>query len=729
MPNDARFDARPDRIDYRDREYLPRLVSLPKRYPSIDFIQRFFPDYAGNQLVLDQGQEGACTGFGLAALVNYLLWKDQLEGKSPVEIPGSHGTLVRPEALWDTAKAEAQDIESVSPHMFYQMARIYDEWPGEDYEGSSCRGAMKGWYRHGVCLLKTWSQKPRSGKRRIPLSGWELEAAQRPLGAYYRINKDSLNDMQAAIAEVGAIYVSSKVHEGWKLAAPAGKQLEYDGEIQTLPIISITNLAEIGGHAYALVGYTCDGFIVQNSWGPDWGFQGFAVVRYRDWLLNGADAWVAVLGAPLSVPQGFAVSRARSGSSLGDVASGKAGWSWSSETTGAASSSSGGQADPWTEEKAYLHSLVLGNEGRPLNRLVDVPDAESALREVVLEIPKLKLPEVAKALPKGQSPKLVVYAHGGLNNEDASIARIRRLAPYFEANGIYPIFLTWKTGFWESISNILDDAVRQFVFGGPAGVGGMFDGVKQRLSEAKDRTLEVACENILVKPVWSQMKQNAAAGADSGGGLLQFANLLVKLRNSLQYLEVHFVGHSAGSIILGQLLTLLGKRNFPVDSVELYAPACTVEFANRHYSVAMTNGTLSKQSFHCQVMSDQREQDDSIGPYGKSLLYLVSRALEEVHKMPLLGMEAAWPDFKGPDDVWNRDSRFQEQLSRWRAFVGGDKAALLSVHDEKTVSDGVAAMPIAHGTFDNDVSVIAETIRRLRGSKTLAVEVTNLHGF
>src|SRR6185295_11417147 len=96
---DRCFDARPDRIDYRDREYLPRLVSLPNRFPSIDFIQRFFPDYAGNKLVLNQGQEGACTGFGLAALVNYLLWKEQLEGKLPVEIPGSTGTWVRPEAL------------------------------------------------------------------------------------------------------------------------------------------------------------------------------------------------------------------------------------------------------------------------------------------------------------------------------------------------------------------------------------------------------------------------------------------------------------------------------------------------------------------------------------------------------------------------------------------------------------------------------------------------------
>ncbi|MBC7818545.1 MAG: C1 family peptidase [Planctomycetaceae bacterium] len=721
------FDARPDRIDYRDRTYLPRLVSLPERFPSVDFITSFFPDYSGNDLVLDQGQEGACTGFGLAAVVNYLLWKSQLEGKKLIALPGVEGTLIRPEAIWDEAYAKEMEIDPVSPHMLYQMARLYDEWPGEDYEGSSCRGAMKGWYRHGVCLLKNWMKKPSTGKARVPKVGWELDAAKRPMGAYYRINKDSLNDMQSAIAEVGAIYCSAEVHPGWWLEEPDAKGLEHDREIKGLPIISMANMDPTGGHAFAFVGYTADGFIVQNSWGPDWGFNGFAVLRYRDWLLHGSDAWVAVLGAAMRIPKDFAASRTRSSTGLADVAAGKMNWSWSTETTGAAPSHTGGKADPWSEEEAYLHSIVLGNEGRPLNRLVDMPDAEAALREIVFEIPSTRVPEVAKTLPKGQPPKVVVYAHGGLNSEGDSIHRIRRLAPYFEANGIYPIFLTWRTGFWESISNILDDAVSEFVFGGPAGAGGVFDDIRQRLSDAKDRTLEVACSNILVKPVWSQMKQNADVGSHAGGGLAQFANALVKLRAELKPLEVHCVGHSAGSIILGQLLTLLGKKDFKVDSVELYAAACTVEFANRHYAGAVENGTLAKKSLYCHTMSDRREQEDSIGPYGKSLLYLVSRALEDVHKMPLLGMEGAWRDLSSRSDLWNSASAIQKQLGQWRDFVS--KEISLTIHDEPFVTDGVTARPIAHGTFDNDVAVIANTIVRLRGSKPLAVEIANLSGF
>ena len=36
---------------------------------------------------------------------------------------------------------------------------------------------------------------------------------------------------------------------------------------------------------------------------------------------------------------------------------------------------------------------------------------------------------------------------------------------------------------------------------------------------------------------------------------------------------------------------------------------------------------------------DQREQDDRVGPYQKSLLYFVSNAFEDDRQMPLLGME------------------------------------------------------------------------------------------
>src|SRR3546814_6622601 len=48
--------------------------------------------------------------------------------------------------------------------------------------------------------------------------------------------------------------------------------------------------------AFAIVGYTREGFVIQNSWGDHWGRGGFAVLPYADWLDNAMDCWVVQLG-------------------------------------------------------------------------------------------------------------------------------------------------------------------------------------------------------------------------------------------------------------------------------------------------------------------------------------------------------------------------------------------------------------------------------------------------
>ena len=133
------LDARFDRLDLRDLPYRARLGNLPTQYPSDELAARWLPAYAAAKLVRNQGPDGACTGFGLAAVINYLLFtKANLEGTT---------------------------TRQVSPAMLYRLARLYDEWPGEDYEGSSCRGALKGWHRHGVCRDALWPYLIRREKR------------------------------------------------------------------------------------------------------------------------------------------------------------------------------------------------------------------------------------------------------------------------------------------------------------------------------------------------------------------------------------------------------------------------------------------------------------------------------------------------------------------------------------------------------------------------------------
>ena len=162
----------PDSIDIRDWVYQPGLLPVPPVLVNCGRVPE----------ILDQGQEGACTGFALAAVANFLLHNQGQERR-------------------------------VSPRMFYEMARRYDEWPGEWYEGSSARGAMKGWLRHGVAQRSVWGDTQTGTAHMTPAV--VRDAMRCPGGAYYRVNHRQVRDMHAALAEVGILYVTLMVHDGW----------------------------------------------------------------------------------------------------------------------------------------------------------------------------------------------------------------------------------------------------------------------------------------------------------------------------------------------------------------------------------------------------------------------------------------------------------------------------------------------------------------------------------
>ena len=218
------LNARKDTPDIRDRMYEPALIQL---LPEID--------NRGGTDILNQGQEGACTGFGLAAVINLLnVKKRDLQFKS-------------------------------SSRMLYEMAKKHDQWPGEDYAGSSCRGAIRGWKNMGVCSEEDW---PYSTSHPGDLNIARAKAARScTVGAYYRLRPE-INDYHAALNEVGAVYVSATVHSGWFSPKAANKN--------ALAAITPSSTPE-GGHAFAIVGYNSHGFIVQNSWGPSWGSTGCAI--------------------------------------------------------------------------------------------------------------------------------------------------------------------------------------------------------------------------------------------------------------------------------------------------------------------------------------------------------------------------------------------------------------------------------------------------------------------
>jgi Papain family cysteine protease len=691
------LDARPDRPDIRDRPYMPPLRALPPSSPPAAWITDFLPTYQQWKLVLDQGTEGACTGFGLAAVINYLYFRQSIEAA----------------ALSDGKAARSKPV---STRMLYHLARLYDEWPGEDYDGSSCRGAMKGWFHHGVCEDALWPYKPKGSQKPsfvAPAAGWARDAAQRPLGAYYRITRSSIADMQAAIHEVGAIYVSAKVHEGWSEAnlkpAPAASLT-----LASVPTVPWSSAAAItGGHAFAIVGYDIDGFIVQNSWGAGWGLHGFARLTYADWLANGSDAWVAVMGAPVN---GLAPSSILSSSRTISALAPELGRGLANGATAAAASTSA-VASVVDTETITKHVVVLGNGGRPVQIRLDAADAASAVQDVAFTWPK----EYFRKNP-GLKPRIAIYKHGGLNDLAAGLARAKIMAPAFLDNEVYPIFVAWQSGFLDALGDILAGRFESDL----APNANVLKDIAQGITDASDRLLETATAP-LASAIWGKIKDNATGASEAGGGVRLLIEGLARLARDIPGLEIHAVGHSAGAVMCGASLAPLVKCKLAYKTVSLYAPACTVGFANDTY-LAQAGKAFRAADCVFDVLSNDNERADTVGPYRKSLLYFVSRACER-HKTPLLGLEAAWNKAFDKDDLFidtgggkNRD------VERWRNQWNGPKPAVLTAENVEVNTRTKATVGSVHGCFDNWVDCVSRSIRRIRGAP-LKKPIVSLEGF
>ena len=693
--------TRPDRIDFRDRMFTPRLQSLPPRFPADEHVGQFLDLYMKHNKILDQKREGACTGFGLAAVVNFIIWEQWLR---------SHD--YRPPS------GEAPP-PNVSERMLYDLARVYDEWEGEDYSGSSCRGAMKGWHKHGVCAHGLWPRDPDPAAER---DQWRKDAPQRPLGAYYRVEAGSIADMQAAIHEVRAVYCSARVHAGWDLERGGSSVVAGGVELPVIPYHSEIS----GGHAFALVGYTDQGFIVQNSWGKNWGYNGFALLTYQDWLKNGNDAWVSAMAAPITW-----VSNGTYGTVSAPIAM---------ATEGLASSCfdqqlpmrMGRTAGPqmWTPDDAHLHSVILGNDGKILRRLIAQESAEAALDHIVSD-------QTRNSIESGVND-IVVYAHGGLNSEDAALERARILGPWFRHNNIHPIFVNWRTSVAETIGSIGADITDDFLKAreklSEGFITDLLKTARNRLQSQFDKAFEVTAEKTVGKLIWSQMKQNAKAAANGKGGTRRILLRLRELKQQHPHIRIHLLGHSAGSILLGQM-----ARDFKAEdgltSVGLFAPACTLEFAIKTYGRLLEQGVLDHGKLFVENLNDELERNDTVGPYGKSLLYLVSRALESTRNVPLLGLEKAWlldqpkmltdPDtlpkdwFKGTKQA-DFDAAHLKHIARWNE-IASEHGVQFTFHENPQATirkkAGVEeSIDRAHGSFDNDIDLIQASIWRITGN-------------
>lgn len=676
--------ARPDTVDFRDRMYQTSLVEVPRERPLENFLRHEIP-------ILDQGQQGACTGFGLATVVHYLLRTRTLSGSAAER---------REERKFNRKPA--------SPHMLYRMARRYDEWAGEDDDGSSARGAMKGWHKHGVCSLSMWGAAGNGTSDTLLNNERARDALDRPLGGYYRVNHRDIVAMHAAIAEVGVLYATSWVHAGWS-------DVKADGRIDPRRDKGVE-----GGHAFAIVGYDVRGFWIQNSWGPKWGRKGFGHVSYDDWLKNATDVWVGRLGAPVGLASRTPAAQAAA-------------------TTLAA----GGVKTPLAVADLRPHVISIGNDGRLRSSGQLATDAAT-----VNHIFTKDFVELTKNWKKR---RILLYAHGGLCDEEGALHRVQDYRKALLEAEVYPVAFVWKTDYWTTIRNVLEDAQRRRK---PEGI---LDATRDFLLNRVDDALEPIARRATGKLEWDQMKQNGLGAtllADGGARLV--AAYVQQL--AAQGVEVHVAGHSAGSIFMAPLVQLLATNGaidwtgmpdtaglvhpatdqglgVPIKSVSMWAPACTIDLFARCYKPAVDAGQVER--FALFTLTDKAEQDDNCGRiYNKSLLYLVSHAFEATARNPLIpvgdkgaNLSAAGVGILGMEWWLTRHPLTRGWFQRLEG--SGDAAQekkAVWVLSPNAVEEGARNGSTAkhHGDFDDDAATVKATLARILGRQRLAAGAVKL---
>ena len=602
---DARRAAQRDAFDFRDLVYRPALVELPDElFPQWEFLH-----------ILNQGEQGACTGFGLAATVNYLL-----AHKKQGPLKGS---------------------ERASARMLFQMAKRYDQWKGEHYDWSSPRGAMKGWYRHGVCTEKAWPNDDTATDQHLTPER-QSEALRRPLGSYYRV-LPRRTDVHAALREVGIVYAAAETHAGWD---PNGK-----------PVIEYrAGDTGGGGHAFAIVGYNRDGFLIQNSWGEDWGgfkhrnkvHRGVALWKYEDFDLNVWDLWVA--RTALAVESIVALRG-------GKYAQG----------TGGTRIEAGGP--PVSEIAGHFVHIDDGQYD---------PEGEYATDKGAIE-------RVCKDLATGGAKHILLFAHGGLNDVDGSATRVGKWRPVFGSNGIAELHFIWETGFFEELRDVLLGK-EKFAKERVAGISSWWDDWIEKMSQA------------VGYPLWSEMRSDAeiAFNPTPAAG----THFITALKRALDAAganapKVHLVCHSAGSIWMGHLMERWREIGGPaIEQLMLFAPACTVDLFREKIVPAVKTKLIGR--LHHFQLDDKHEQDDNVAAvYRKSLLYLVSRSFQDKDRVvPILGMQ------KYADEV-------NEVVKK--AGIAGR----YSVYDPETNPARTGAQQ--HGGFDNDEATMNSMLEFVLG--------------
>jgi hypothetical protein len=560
-----------DPPDLRDRIYEPTLGQL-KPILVNDVVA------GGGVAVRQQGDAPTCAGHALAAVIEILL---------------NNGTVV-------------------SADMLYRLAYQRQDNTHETADGGivSLRSVVKTLYHNGVCSSSLWPDTTKShDASSVHLTPKQDQNAREViLGAYFNL-RHTLNEFHAALNEAGVIYVSAKTHDGWthqKVKANKGK-------------IVRKGSVEEGAHAFAIVGYTEDGFLVLNSWGSDWGhyqppshgkpIPGVALWGYDDWAGNIMDAWVLRLG--VKTPGAFAYS-------IGD---------WGMPKGGASTSSK--RANVSTRESLIRWHYVHLDDGRHVTTGA-YPSSRGYVEDITQKLRASK-----------DKPTVLLSIAGGTDGLDQLMRHTAERLQRCRDRNVYLVSLAWCSDFVADTTSvferIFEDAEKQLGRRGDT-LDALIERKARVIGRAFWRDVRAAAERCIVGtplPARCNEKEHVPPKGDAW-------HVLTKMLE-LSGIDVHISAEGVGAYMLNLAAGRPGSLLHKAKSITLIAPTLTcTEF---------DNGLGRVDAPHCLTMfrpSHELEQRINMGAYGKTPLHLVARSFADP-------VESSCPDSSLPSRMMPPD--------------------------------------------------------------------------
>jgi C1A family cysteine protease len=242
----SHYGWKPDFPDHRDFKYVASERSLANLPTSVDLRGNCPPVY-------DQGELNSCTANAIAGAFQFELIKQNVQVFPPSRL------------------------------FIYYNERVIENSVNSD-SGAYNRDGLNTISQQGVCAEDTWPYNIGEFAQK-PYESCYQSALQNIVTSYYGVSQD-IDQMKSCLADGYPFIFGFTVYESF--------------ESQQVGQTGVVNLpgddeSVVGSHAVVAVGYndTQNQFIVRNSWGADWGLNGYFTMPYA-YLLNehlSSDFW------------------------------------------------------------------------------------------------------------------------------------------------------------------------------------------------------------------------------------------------------------------------------------------------------------------------------------------------------------------------------------------------------------------------------------------------------